>query len=485
MEIKIDKQLKTPVYMQIAAGIKKEIMMGAFNEGSILPSERALAKMLNVHRNTVNKAYAELKDKGLIDSDQGVGYKVVRKEIADANKRKGKKVNWIDQINDKYLDLPVTFDRLFQRFSRKEKISMGSGIATPGMYDVHELSDKIAKIVADEGKNQFFYSAYQGDEKLRRQLVSFLSTKGIKATPGQIQIVTETNQALDFLVNMLVNPGDVVITEEPVSPDTYRTMELAGAKLITVPIDEEGIVCDYLEEMVKLWNPKLICLNSSFHDPTGCMLSLDRRKKIVEISETYRVPIIEYDEASELYYGEDAYQPIKAFDKYDNIVYIYSFSLTFVPGLSLAFIVGNGELIHKLSYLVSIRLVAMDWLTQRLVSAYLEEGIYYKKLNDFRSENKFKRDLICDKLEELRHYGVDFKKPQGGIYIWCKLPVNIDSKTFIIKAYANGVSLLPGHVFYPTKGGGRDYIRMNFTYESGPRLLEGFEIFKNTLLQEL
>jgi len=485
MEIKIEKQLKTPIYMQIATGIKREIMLGAITEDSILPSERALAKMLNVHRNTVTKAYSELKGEGLIDSDQGVGYRVARSENSSRGTRRGKKVNWMNQISDEYLDLPVTFDDLFQRFNRKDKISMGSGIATPGMYDIDELSRKIAKIVADEGKNQYFYSPYQGDDYLRRQLVSFLSTKGIKATPGQIQILTETNQALDFLVNMLVKPGDIVVTEEPVSPDTYRTVELAGARLITVPMDEQGIKCDYLEEVVKIWKPKIICLNSSFHDPTGRMLSMERRKKVIEISETYRVPIIEYDEASELYYGEDAYQPIKAFDRLDNVIYIYSFSLTFVPGLSLAFIVANGELISKLSYLVSMRLVAMDWLTQKLVSAYLEEGIYYRKLNEFRTENKLKRDLVCDELDRMSDLGLEFIRPQGGIYVWCKLPAPLDSKSFIPKAYSNGLSLLPGYVFYPTKGGGRDYIRINYTYETKERLCEGLAILKKTILEEL
>ena len=208
-------------------------------------------------------------------------------------------------------------------------------------------------------------------------------------------------------------------------------------------------------------------------------------KKVVEISETYRVPIIEYDEASELYYGEDRYQPIKAFDKFDNVIYIYSFSLTFVPGLSLAFIVANGELIHKLSYLVSMRLVAMDWLTQKLISAYLEEGIYYCKLDEFRNKNRTKRDLVCDGLEELKEYGIEFSNPEGGIYLWCKLPVPLDSKNFIIKAYANGISLLPGHVFYPTKGSGRDYVRINFTYENAERLTRALEIFKETIIEEL
>ena len=144
------------------------------------------------------------------------------------DKKYKKKVNWLDQIKNEYLDMTVTFDELFQRFSQPDKISLGSGIAATGIYDREKLAEHISEIVSQEGKKQYFYSPYQGDENLRRQVVSYLSTKGIKATPSQIQILTDTNQALDFLITLLVKPGDTVITEEPVSPDTYRAIGLAG-----------------------------------------------------------------------------------------------------------------------------------------------------------------------------------------------------------------------------------------------------------------
>ena len=249
MDIRIDKRLKTPVYLQIVSAIKQEIAAGAVTQERILPSERVLAKMLGVHRNTVAKAYSELKGQGLIESYPGVGYRVYdsRQEIgqgpaaAGRQSRQSKKVNWLDQIKPEYLDMTVTFDELFQRFSQPDKISLGSGIAATGLYDREKLSRRIADIVSHEGKKQYFYSPYQGDEDLRRQVASYLSTKGIKATTRQIQILTETNQALDFLITLLVKPGDVVITEEPVSPDTYRAIGLAGARLVTLPVDEDGM----------------------------------------------------------------------------------------------------------------------------------------------------------------------------------------------------------------------------------------------------
>jgi len=458
-------------------------MSGAITQESILPSERALAKMLNIHRNTVAKAYSELKGQGLIESYQGIGYRVYDSGIPKEKEEKTykKKVNWIDQIKDEYLDMTVTFDELFQRFSQQDKISLGSGIAATGIYDREKLSRRISEIVSHEGKKQYFYTPYQGDEELRRQVVSYLSTKGIKATTGQIQILTETNQALDFLITLLVKPGDTVITEEPVSPDTYRAIGLAGGRLVTLPVGDDGMECEYLEETIQKWKPRLLCLNSSFHDPTGQVMSVEKRKEILRLSEKYRLPVIEYDEASELYYDVPSISPIKVFDRLENVVYIYSFSLTFVPGLSLAFIVANADLIRRLSYLVSVRLVAMDWMTQRLLAGYLEEGIYYRKLSEYRAEYKKKRDLVCAKLDDMEYLGIRYKKPKGGIYVWCRLPAGVDSKVLNAKAYSNGISILPGYVFYPSKNGGRQYIRINFSYETPERLSAGMDILHKSI----
>ena len=143
-----------------------------------------------------------------------------------------------------------------------------------------------------------------------------------------------------------------------------------------------------------------------------------------------------------------------------NVIYIYSFSLTFIPGLSLAFITGNRDLIRALSYLVSVRLMASDWMTQKLLGMYLDDGIYYTSLLKFRDVYRTNRDLVCQKLDELAPLGVSYTKPRGGVYVWCRLPDGVDSKQFIRRAYNMGVTLIPGHVFYPCKNGGRDHIRI-------------------------
>lgn len=499
MNIKIDKQDKIPVYLQIAEQIRAQILCGTIPEGSTLPSERVLAQLLDIHRNTVVKAYSELKSDDWIESRQGVGYVVSgpqnegpdegfserAAEGSDAEIKRSKRVNWVGEIKKEYLDMEKTFDDLFQRFTDESRYSLGSGIASYEVFNTERVANDIAYLLTEAGKSQYFYSPYKGDRFLRQKLVSFLSTKGIKASTGEIQILSETNQALDFIATLLVRKGDVVLMEEPVSPDAYRTMELAGSKVYTVPVDEDGMRCDILEHLVIQKKPRLIFVNSSFHDPTGNILSLERRRKIIEISNNYRVPIVEDDAASELVYEGEKLPPIKALDTSGNVIYIYSFSLSFLPGLTLALVVANKELIGSLSYLVSVRLMSTDWMTQKLLGLYLDNGSYYQELEAFRRNYKEKQQIVCEMLDEMRPLGVEYYRPRGGIYIWCKLPDGVDSKSFINRAYNMGVSLLPGYVFYPHKNGGRNHIRINYSYESKERLRAGMEIMRRALEKEV
>lgn len=498
MNIKIDRQDKVPVYLQIVDQIKTQILRGTLPAGSTLPSERALAQLLDIHRNTVVKAYSELKSDDWIESRQGVGYIVSsaqcecpgesvpeKAESGDTEIRRSKRVNWVGEIKKEYLEMEKTFDDLFQRFTDESRYSLGSGIASYEVFNTEKVASDIAFLLTEGRKSQYFYSPYKGDRFLRQKLVSFLGTKGIKASAGEIQILSETNQALDFIATLLVRKGDVVLMEEPVSPDTYRAMELAGSKVYTIPVDQDGMRCDILERMVIQKKPRLIFVNSSFHDPTGNILPLERRRKIIEISNHYRIPVVEEDAASELVYEGEKLPPIKTLDTSGNVIYIYSFSLSFLPGLSLAVVVANKELIGSLSYLVSVRLMSTDWMTQKLLGLYLDNGTYYQALEAFCRNYKEKQQIVCEKLDGMKPLGVAYHRPRGGIYIWCKLPDGVDSKSFINRAYNMGVSLLPGYVFYPHKNGGRNHIRINYSYESKERLCAGMDIMRRALEEEL
>ena len=476
MNLKVNRSIRTPYYWQIADQIKRRIVAGEMADGSVLPSERKLADILKVHRNTVIKAYAALKDMQLIESKQGVGY-VVSYGTEDGGKISNgprNKVNWSHMIKDEYLDMKETYDDIFVKFSEGSKISLSTGIA-PAIYAEEKISEDIASILNESGMMPAYLAPYQGDQALRQQILAFLRTKGIKAGMSHLQILAETNQALDFIITALLNPGDCVIIEEPVSPDVYRVIELSGCRFVTVPVDKDGMVCDNLEPLIEEHNPKFIYVNSSYQDPTGCVLSMERRQHLLDMSGKYRIPIIEEDAGSSLNYEDGAISSLKAMDKNDNVIYVYSFSLTFIPGLSLAVVVANEKLIRSLSYLVSIRIMSINWITQKLLAKYLADGRYYDKVDEMRIGSRQKRDMMCAYLDRAAAIGVRYIKPRGGVYIWCRLPDGLNGIDVAERATKHGVSVVPGEVFYPLHNGGYNYLRLNFSYEPMYWLREGME----------
>lgn len=463
MKLSVNRDLKTPLYLQIASQIKEQVLTGQIADGYALPSERVMAKTLNVHRNTVVKAYNELRDQELLRSYQGIGYRISYKK--EQPKKRPKKVHWSNIIKEEYLELNADFDDLYGRYGEESQISFAAGAAARNVYSKDDVAACLADILSENNKSAYFYTPYQGDKELRQEISYFMRTKGILTNPSHIQIFSENNQALDFLVTMLLSPGDKIIMEESASPDVFRAMELAGGEIITIPMDENGMMCDCIEPILEMHRPKFIYVNSSYHNPSGVTLSMERRKKLLELSYEYRIPIIEEDEASELYFGDRRIPSIKSMDPGNNVIYMYSFSLTLIPGVGIAFVVASGDLIKSLSNLVSVRLVSLDWMPQQLTREYMKRGSFYNRLEDFRKVYRKKQGLMCRYLDEVREdLGLSYRRPEGGVYLWLSLPPSINGHLLLKESKKRGVTFMPGDVFYPDKNPKGNYIRLNYSY---------------------
>ncbi len=491
MRIVLDRQLKSPMYMQIAGQVRRAILLGDLVEGAVLPSERRLAEELGVHRNTVIRAYEQLKDMDLIESHQGLGYRVTGPLRPDAEPaetpRGGGSVNWPNLIKDEYLDLDRGYDNIYRRFNSSGGISMAAGVP-PYLYTSEEIGEMVKEALETGAMLPAYVSPYQGDQELLKQIRFHLRNKGIYAGPSQIQILSETNQALDFIITALIEPGDAVIIEEPCSPDVYRLMELAGCRIFTVPVDGDGMMTDGLEKLVTLHDPKFIYVNSSYQDPTTAVLSMERRRAILDISRRYRLPVVEDDAASGLHYEDREMPTLKSMDRENNVIYIYSFSLTFIPGMSVAFVVADEQMIQTMSKLVSVHVISVNWLTQRLIARALEDGSYHSHLDLIIQHNRSNRDIMCSWLDRIGDIGVQYVKPRGGVYIWVHLPRGVTADDVVREAAGERVSVMPGQFYYPLQNSGHEYIRLNFSYESPEWLTEGmkrltgviYRLFKKT-----
>lgn len=474
LRIEINKKRKIPLYLQIESQLKRMILAGNIPDGAVLPSERKLAAQLGVHRNTVIRAYADLKDMGLVRSDRGKGYAVCYSlpEDRPLTAEEQRSVNWSHVIKDEYLDMEELYDDIFQRFSTGKGISLSAGMP-PFVYPEEEIADDIVAIMNESQLLPAYLATYQGDGELLRRLQDYVRTKGIEAGLRQIQVLKETNQALDYIITAMTEPGDCVFIEEPCSPDVYRMIALSGCDFFTVPVDLGGMVVEQLEPLIATKKPKFIYVNSSYQDPTGNILSLERRRKLLELSNRYRIPIVEDDAGSEMYFEDRPTPPIKSMDHCNNVIYIYSFSLTFVPGMTLAFVVADEKLVRALSYLVSIHIVSIGWITQKLLARNLENGTYQRKCREIADHSRRNRDIMCAMLDRLSDIGVRYVKPRGGVYIWVKLPPGLSGRRVAEEASRFDVAVVPGEVFYPTRKGGKEFIRLNYSYESVEWLTEG------------
>ena len=483
MRIQIDRRSKTPMYLQISRQIKEQIFSGSLVDGYPLPSERSLARELSVHRNTVIRAYSDLKAEGLILSYQGQGYRVNYRTLFYGMVKKP--VNWESLIKEDYVSFESDFDQLFSKSYEADLISFGGGVAAREPYPAEEIADMFERILKNSRDKAYFYTPYQGDRELREEITSFMRSKGIVTKPGNIQVFSENNQALDFLMSLTLSPGDKIVTQETLSPDVYRTIQLAGGKILTVPVDQEGMTCDHLEALLERERPKFIYVDSSFNNPTGILMSVGRRRKLLELSYKYRIPIIEEDEGSELYYDVPEVPSIKSMDAGSNVIYMYSFSLTMVPGLGVSFVIADREVVKRLSEMISVQIITLDWASQMLTLEYMKEGVFFERLKDFRRICREKRDLMCLYMDGLaKRFSLEYRKPKGGVYLWVKLPAEMDSRELLLTAQREGITFIPGHVFYPKKAMGRNYMRLNYSYPAVEEIRKGMAKLEAALHKE-
>ncbi|MDO4545672.1 MAG: PLP-dependent aminotransferase family protein, partial [Bacillota bacterium] len=381
-----------------------------------------------------------------------------------------------------YVSFESDFDDLYSKAYEENLISFGGGVAAREPYPPDEIAAIFEKIITGSRERAYFYTPYQGDRTLRKEIAEFLETKGIITGASNIQMFSENNQALDFLMTLMLPPGDKVVTQEILSPDVYRTIRMAGGQIVTVPMDENGMLCDHLEALLQKEKPKFIYVDSSFQNPTGALLTIERRKKLLELSYKYRIPIIEEDEGSELYYGEKAVPSIKSMDTGSNVIYMYSFSLTMVPGLGISFVIADKDVVTRLSRMISMRIVTLDWAPQMLMLEYMREGIFFQRLETFRTVCRQKRDLMYEQLLVLaKEFSIEFSKPEGGVYFWVRLPKGMDARQLLKEAQKEGVAFIPGYIFYPKSAGGRDHIRLNYSYPTAEQIEEGMPKLGNAM----
>jgi DNA-binding transcriptional MocR family regulator len=345
MDWKPDRTDKKPIYKQIAEYIEQGISSGQFPSDSVLPSERKLAKELNVNRSTIVSAYEELQSLGIVDRKKGSGTRVSTDIWGISHKRIP---NWGRYVEDgSFLPNIPLVQRIRSEIQKNDLVNLASGELSPELMPDNHFKNILAtqSFIGSLG-----YDHPQGNEDLRNTLVSHVKeNKNIETDSSSILITSGAQQALHLIVECLLKPGDAVAIEDPSYCYSLPLFQSAGLRTFLLPVDKNGANPEDLLSLHKKHRIRMVFLNPDYQNPTGTILSLSRRKKFLEISTEYGIPIIEDDPYSLTSYNSEVNPTLKSIDSNGNVLYISSLSKIVASGLRIGWIIGPPQVIQRLA----------------------------------------------------------------------------------------------------------------------------------------
>lgn len=484
MRINIKRDSKIALYIQIKNQIRDMIYSKRLPVNYVLPSERELAKILDVNRSTVKKAYEELKSEGLINSEVGRGTYVVfcdEDELITKSNNCKKHLFWDEIYNESsknnYADV---MSRIMKISDNDKTISFAGGIPSPDLFPKDEFGKVQINLSKSKLEIMFLHSPVSGNNELKKEIKKLMSNREVRVSTNNIMITSGSQQGLDLIARTFVNYNDVILVEEPTFFGAIQLFQTLGAKVVGVPIDEDGIRVDVLEYLVNRLKPKFIYSIPNFQNPTGITMSLKRRYEIMKVVEKYGIPIIEDDPYGEIRYEGEELPSLKALDKNGYVIYLSTFSKVISFGLRVGWIVAPERVINKLSLVKQLTDLHVNTLGQHMICEFLRQGYYENHIKKIRKEYHLKRNLMIKELEE-NFKELEFYRPQGGFYLWCKFPDNIDFNLLLEKSMKNGVNYIPANFFYANNEVESKFIRLNFTYPANEEIITGLKRLRNSL----
>ena len=346
---------------------------------------------------------------------------------------------------------------LFKLLGKPGIISFAGGFPDSAMFDVHGITEAVNKALEGEPGAALQYGATEGYRPLREQLAAFMQSKGAQVAADQLIVTTGSQQALDLLGKCLVDPDSKAIVEGPTFLATIQCFRLYGAELISAPIDGEGVQVDELERLITEHKPKFVYLIPTFGNPSGAMLSLERRKRVLELAVKYQTLIIEDDPYGDLYFDAPPPPSLLALSAQvpgsrDWLVHCGSLSKVLSPGLRVGWMVAPPELLAKATMCKQFSDAHTSTFAQATAAQYLAGGHMPGTLARVREVYGARAKTMGDALRTDLGAAIDFVQPQGGLFVWARLTGAggkiKDGNEFAKRAIAEGVAFVPGAPFY-------------------------------------
>ena len=379
---------------------------------------------------------------------------------------------------------------LFKLLGKPGIISFAGGFPDSAMFDVEGIREASSQALSQEPGAALQYGATEGYGPLREQLAHFMEQKGVTGLAAdQLIVTTGSQQALDLLGKTMISPGDKVIVEGPTFLATIQCFRLYGAELISAPVDGEGVDTVALEKLIAEHRPKFVYVIPTFGNPTGALLSLARRKKLLELAVKYQTLMVEDDPYGDLYFNEAPPPSLLALSAQvpgsrDWLVHCGSLSKVLSPGLRVGWMIAPSELLSRAVMCKQFSDAHTSTFAQATAAHYLKAGRMPATLDKVRKVYAGRAQTMCDALRKDLGNAISFVQPQGGLFVWAHLTGangNVkDGNTFAKMAIDQGVAFVPGAPFY-CQNPDHSTLRLSFATVGEDKILEGVARLKQAM----
>jgi 2-aminoadipate transaminase len=496
LELEIDRSSSRALYLQIADAVRERISRGQLHPGVKLPSTRAVARQLGVHRRTVIQAFNVLELDGWVTSGVGQGTFVHDRAGIEGAGPAGAATSGQPVPDDPSAhtggfdweprlahgpDRSSDFWRFWLRNRPPEDcIRLTGATADPELFPAGELREVMGEVLRTQGASALDYGPPEGYPPLREWLAGRLEDRGVRVDPAQVLIVNGSQQGMDLLARLLLEPGDDVLVEEPGYTNGFRLFQAHGAQVTGIPMDAGGLQLDRLDAACRQHSPKLLYTMPIFQNPTGLVLAEDRAGPLLEICARHQVPVLEDHFDADLAYGCEPPRPLRARDDAGRVILLGTFSKILFPGLRLGWLVLPRALVGPMSEIKQMTDLSSSLLAQHAMDLFCRRGLLDRHLERIRQVNRTRLQVLLEALEEALPPGAFWTRPQGGMTLWVRLPEGLDSLELLHQSRRRGLDFSPGPLFFPN-GGGSEFLRLTYVRETEERIRQGVKILGSVI----
>ncbi len=484
-KIAIDRNSSIPIHQQIKSQIEQMIYDNILPEGKRLPPSRQLAKSLGVNRSTIVAVYDELIATDLLDARVGSGTRVAMRRNIPGGGSSSSQINWSEVFNitPRYEQESLIRDSM-SICAQPGMIMFAAGVPSPKTHPIQDFREIMDHELGSGQTSLFDLMPSAGYAPLMERIAQETISRADPARSDEILITSGSIQGLALVTKVFIQPDDLVVVENPTFFGALQSFTAARARLLFVPTDNEGMQVDVLEKLLTRHRPKLIYTIPTYQNPGGTVMSLTRRRKLLDLVHRQSVPLVEDDPYSRIYFGDVPPPSLKMLDRFNHVIYLSSFSKILFPGFRVGWVTAPRPVADRLSQAKLLMDLHTNAPGQVMIHRYLQEGRLDGHLQRVRADYSRRAELMDQSLRRHTRGLISWQPPSGGYYFWCHIDAAVSSRSLMLELFHDKVAILPGEVFYPGSEGSH-WFRLNFTFPPMDQIEPGIERIGSALKRML